>query len=197
MANPWMSSNPVIRSVTSLPYRLAYRIDLAGLGEPLWYVAGVKLFFCALSLAVPAAMYCCARRHFGETAARIALCAGAFWYELAGFAHKPFTEFVATAPLLGLLALSVRPRIDRPRVVLQAAGIAVLATAIWMQYAPIAMVLLGIVFVRTPLKLPLAMAAAGLLFTVGIFDGLSWDGGPLHSYLVLRRRTRSTVSYSW
>ena len=61
--------------------------DAAGLGEPKWYVGAVKLTFCALSLAVPAGMYCFARRHFDETAARIALLAGAFWYELAGFAH--------------------------------------------------------------------------------------------------------------
>ena len=78
------------------------------------------------------------------------MCAGAFWYELAGFAHKPLTDFLATAPLLGLLALSVRPRIDRPRVVWQATGLAVLAAAIRMQYAPVAVVLLGIVLVRTP-----------------------------------------------
>ena len=31
--------------------------DLVGLGQPWWYVGGVKLLFCALSLAVPAAMY--------------------------------------------------------------------------------------------------------------------------------------------
>ena len=79
--------------------------DLVGLGQPWWYVGRVKLLFCALSLAVPAAMYWTGRRHFGEAAARVALLAGAFWYELVGFAHKPLTEFVATAPLLALLAL--------------------------------------------------------------------------------------------
>ena len=31
--------------------------DAAGLGAPWWYVDGVKLFFCALSLAIPAGMY--------------------------------------------------------------------------------------------------------------------------------------------
>ena len=31
--------------------------DAVGLGEPRWYVDGVKLVFCALSLAIPAAMY--------------------------------------------------------------------------------------------------------------------------------------------
>ncbi|MDE0460094.1 MAG: hypothetical protein OXI15_22630 [Chromatiales bacterium] len=83
--------------------------DALGLGEPRWYVAGVKLAFCAISLAIPAGMYFFARGHFGEATARAALVAGAFWYELAGFAHKPLTELVATAPLMALLALTVRP----------------------------------------------------------------------------------------
>ena len=156
---------------------------IVGLGEPFWYVGGVKLLFCALSLAVPAGMYCFARRHFGETAARVALLAGAFWYELAGFAHKPLTEFVATAPLVGLLALCVRPSTDHPRVVWQAAGLAVLAGAIRMQYAPVALVLLAIVFLRTRQKLLLALVAAALSCAVGVFDALTWDGGLFHSYL--------------
>ena len=157
--------------------------DLAGLGEPLWYVGGVKLLFSALSLAIPAGMYCFARRHFSETAARVALLAGAFWYELAGFAHKPLTEFVATAPLVALLALCVRPETDRPRVVWLAAGLAVLVGAIRMQYAPVALVLLAIVFLRTRLKLLLALAAAAMVCAVGIFDALTWDGGLFHSYV--------------
>ena len=157
--------------------------DLAGLDEPFWYVGGVKLLFCALSLAVPAAMYCFARRHFSETAARVALVAGAFWYELAAFAHKPLTEFVATAPLVGLLALCARPSLDRLRVVWLAAGLAVLVGAIRMQYAPVALVLLLIVFLRTRRKLLLASATAALAFAVGIFDALTWDAGLFHSYV--------------
>ena len=108
--------------------------DLVGLGQPWWYVGGVKLLFCALSLAVPAAMYWTGRRHFGEAVARVALLAGAFWYELVGLAHKPLTEFVATAPLLALLALCLRPNADGSRVVWQAAGLAVLTAAIRQQY---------------------------------------------------------------
>ncbi len=158
--------------------------DLVGLGQPWWYVAGVKLMFCVLSLAIPAGMYVFARRHFGETAARVALVAGAFWYELAGFAHKPLTEFVATAPLMGLLALCVRPATDRPRVAAwQAATLAVLAGAIRMQYAPVALVLLAVVFLRTRHKLLLAGTAAALTFAVGIFDAVTWDSGLFHSYL--------------
>ena len=157
--------------------------DAVGLGEPRWYVDGVKLVLCALSLAIPAGMYCFARRHFSEAAARMALVAGAFWYELAGFAHKPLTEFVATAPLMGLLALCVRHNANRPRVVLQAATLAVLAAAIRFQYAPIALVLLGIVFLRTRLKLLLTLATAAGCGAVGIFDALTWDSGFFHSYI--------------
>ena len=157
--------------------------DAVGLGQPWWYVDGVKLVFCALSLAIPAGMYCFARRHFSESAARVALVAGAFWYELAGFAHKPMTEFVAAAPLVGLLALCVHSAPDRPRVVWQAAAVAVLAAAIRVQYAPVALLLLGIVFLRTRLKLLLALASAAVVCAVGVFDALAWDGGLFHSYV--------------
>ena len=156
--------------------------DLAGLGEPAWYVGGVKLLFCAISLTIPAGMYCFARRHFGETAARAALVAGTLWYELAGFAHKPLTEFVATAPLIGLLALCVRPAAGRNREVWLTAVLAVLAAAIRMHYAPVAVALLAIVFLRTRLKLLLAVAAASALLATGVFDGLTWNGNLFHSY---------------
>ena len=157
--------------------------DAVGLGEPRWYVDGVKLVFCALSLAIPAGMYGFARRHFSEAAARVALLAGALWYELVGFAHKPLTEFVATAPLMGLLVLCARPAVDRPWVVCRAALLAVLAVAIRLQYAPVALVLLGIVFLRTRLKLLLTMVALAAFCVVGMFDALTWDGGLFHSYL--------------
>ncbi|MCY4484171.1 MAG: hypothetical protein OXC12_14980 [Spirochaetaceae bacterium] len=157
--------------------------DAAGLGEPVWYVAGIKLLFCAISVSIPAGMYSFARRHFGETAARLALLAGVFWYELAGFAHKPLTEFVATAPLLALLALCASRAPDRPRVVGPAAVLAVLIAAIRLQYAPVAVVLLAVLFLRTRLKLPLALTAAAALCVVGVFDAVAWNGGLFHSYL--------------
>ena len=157
--------------------------DLVGLGQPWWYVGAVKLLFCALSLAVPAAMYWSARRHFGEAAARVALLAGAFWYELVGFAHKPMTEFVATAPLLALLALCLRPQTDGARVAWQAAALAVLAAALRMQYAPLALLLLGIVLLRTRNRLQLILSSLVLLGAIGVFDALTWGQGLFHSYL--------------
>ncbi len=158
-------------------------LDVVGLGEPRWYVGAVKLAFCAISLAIPAGMYFFARRHFGEASARAALLAGAFWYELVGFAHKPMAEFVATAPLVALLALCVRPAANEAGRVWPAAFLAVVAGAVRMQYAPLALVLLGIVFLRTGKKGLLAAAAAAFFFAVGVFDAVTWDAGLFHSYL--------------
>ena len=158
-------------------------LDALGLGQPAWYVGSVELVFCAVSLLIPAGMYFFARWHFGESAARIALLMGAFWYELVGFAHKPMTEFVATALIVPLLALAVRPAPDRPRVVLTAAVLAVLAPAIRLQYAPLALLVLGLVFLRTRKKMQLALTAAAVLLAVGALDAMTWGGGPFHSYV--------------
>ena len=161
--------------------------DALGLGHPAWYVGGVKLVFCAVSLLVPTGMYFFARWHLGEATARIALVMGAFWYELVGFAHKPMTEFVAAALLIPLLALTVRPAPDRPRVFATAAALAVLATAIRVQYAPLSLPILGLVFWRTSKKLQLAATAAAVLLAVGVLDAMAWGGGLFHSYVTYTR----------
>ena len=157
--------------------------DAVGLGQPFWYVGGVKLLFCAVSLAIPAGMYVFGRRHFGETAGRAALLAGAFWYELVGFAHKPMTEFVAAAPLVALLALSVRPSVEDARTVWTVAFLACLAAAIRLQYAPLALALLGIVFLRTGKRMQLILAGTGFTAAFGLLDAIAWDGGLFHSYV--------------
>ncbi len=157
--------------------------DLIGLGQPFWYVGGVKLVLCAVSLVIPAAMYVFARRHYGESTARVALVACALWYELAGFAHKPMTEFVAAAPLLALLALGLRPSLDDNRAVWLAAFLSVLTVAVRMQYAPLSLLLLGVVFLRTRRKFTLVLAAAAFALAAGIFDAVAWDGVLFHSYL--------------
>ena len=158
--------------------------DAVGFGEPVWYVGGVKLTFCAISLLIPAGMYCFARRHFGEAEARVALLAGAFWYELVGFAHKPMTEFTSTAALTVLLALCVRPSPDRPGVVWPAAFLSVLTAAVRIQYAPLALALLGLLFFRVGkgAKAQLVLVATACSLAVGVFDAVSWDAGLFHSY---------------
>ena len=157
--------------------------NAVGLGEPFWYVGGVKLVFCAVSLLIPVGMYFFARRHFGEASARVALLAGAFWYELVGFAHKPMTEFVATALLMALLMLCVRSSVDRGRTVWLVALVAVLMAAVRLQYAPLALLLLGVFYLRTAKKVHLAVAAGIFLLAVGVFDAITWDGGLFHSYI--------------
>ena len=161
--------------------------NAVGLGEPFWYVGGVKLVFCAISLLIPVGMYFFAREHFGEASARVALLAGAFWYELVGFAHKPMTEFVATALLMALLVLCVRPSVDRTRMVWLMAFVAVLMAAVRLQYAPLALLLLGVFFFRTAKKVHVAVAAGVFLLAVGVFDAITWDGGLFHSYVTYFR----------
>ncbi len=157
--------------------------DAIGLGEPGWYVGGVKLMFCAISLLIPGGMYFFARQHFGESSARVALIAGAFWYELVGFAHKPMTEFAATALSMTLLALCVRP--STPRTAWLVALLAVLTAAIRMQYAPLALALLGLFFFRAgkESRISLAIATGAFFLAVGVFDAVTWDAGLFHPYL--------------
>ena len=163
--------------------------DALGLGQPFWYIGGVKLAFCAISLAVPAGMYFFARRHFDEAAARVAFLAGALWYELAGYAHKPLTALTATFLLTALLALCARTSPDgMARAALNAwlaALFAVLAAAVRLQYAPFALVLFGLWFLRAgkAARAHAAVAATALLFAVGAFDAVTWDAGLFQSYV--------------
>ena len=159
--------------------------DIVGLGEPVWYIGGVKLFFCAVSLLIPAGMYFFARLHFSETAARVALVAGAFWYELVAFAHKPMTEFVATALLIVAFALCLRRPAGKSseRNEILAAVLAVLAATVRVQYAPLALFPLGVAFFLTRKKIRLVLVTAAVLLAVGIFDAVTWNGGLFHSYL--------------
>ncbi len=168
--------------------------DAVGLGQPWWYVPGVKLALCAISLAIPAAMYVFARRHFGEYPARVALLAGAFWYELAGFAHKPMAEFLATAPFMGLLALAVRPSVD-DRVWWWGPVLAVLTAALRMQYAPLAAALLVVLLLRARRRMPILLATAGMLLAVGVFDAVTWNGGLFPSYAMNLRLNLVVAPY--
>ena len=80
-------------------------------------------------------------------------------------------------------ALCLRPNADGSRVVWQAAGLAVLAAAIRMQYPPLALLLLATAPLRTRDRLHLVLASVVLLFAVGVFDALTWGRGLFHSYV--------------
>lgn len=159
--------------------------DLVGFGEPAWYIGGVKLLFCAISLLIPAGMYFFARRHFSETAARVALLTGAFWYELVAFAHKPMTEFVAVALLMVAFALCFRGPEEKSseKKAILTGFFAVLAVAVRVQYAPLALLPLGIAFLFARKKMRLVLAVTVVFLAVGIFDAVTWGEGLFHSYL--------------
>ena len=93
------------------------------------------------------------------------------------------TEFVAAALLMVLLVLCVRSVVDRVGTVWLVALVAVLMAAVRLQYAPIALLLLGVFFLRTEKRVHLAVAAGVFLLAVGVFDAMTWDGGLFHSYI--------------
>ena len=157
--------------------------EVVGLSQPFWYIGGIKLVFCAVSLLVPLGMYLYGRRHFGETAARVALVAGVFWYEMIGFAHKPILEVLSSAPLMVLLALYVRPGPEKPRDIWLAAFLAVFLSVMRLQYAPVSLLFFMAFFMRTQRKILITVAAAVFFLAFGVFDALTWNSVPFHSYL--------------
>lgn len=171
--------------VPSMVAALLLACSALGLDSPAFYIAAVKLFFCALSLLVPLSLYVLGRRMFGEATGRAALLLGVFWYELVGFAHKPMTEFVATPLLLALMLYVLRPAPLLPRQAAIGSALGVAVAAVRFQYAPVVAAVLLVPFLRAPLRAQLLMVAAaiGALAAVGIFDYLTW-GGFLHSYVL-------------
>jgi len=158
-------------------------LNSLGLGEPQWYISAVKIVFCGISLAIPVGMYFFMRWHFSEMSARTGLIAGAFWYELVGFAHKPMTEFLSTALVMVLLALCIGPKPSQNWTVWAVALIGVLGSAMRFQYAPMIGVVMAVFILRTRKKIQFLLISITSLLLIGIFDGLTWNRGPFHSYL--------------
>lgn len=188
--------------VPGLAAAVLWIFKTAGLDSPSAYIPAVKLMFCALSLLIPWGMYDFCRRHWNEHSARFALVAGVFWYELAVFAHKPFTEFVAAGLLLLLMALGARIACASPlfpsstdsaaespptpvRVAALAGAAAVLLAAVRMQYIPAAALVALAAFWAADRRGKGAMALGGLavLAAVGALEWATW-GSPFHSYHV-------------
>lgn len=156
-----------------------------GLDSPAYYIAVVKIIFCALSLLVPFGMYHVSRALMGEQTGRVALLLGAFWYELAGFAHKPMTEFVGTSLLFLLLYWVFRPAsIGAWRSVL-IAFVSVLVMAIRFHYIPAVGLVALVAFISVGWRYRLLMVGSGLGFVglVGVFDYLTW-GEFFYSYIL-------------
>ncbi|MDD9875047.1 MAG: hypothetical protein OXU22_05865 [Gammaproteobacteria bacterium] len=161
-----------------------YLCKLTGLDSPHAYIAVVKLFFCALSLMIPLGMYLFCRRHWSESSARLALLFGVFWYELVAFAHKPMTEFAATALMCMLLAVMPLYAPSRGWREWAAAGaLGALAVAFRFQYAPAIGVILLFGFYHAHPKGRLAMLGGGAAVLCAVAALETWNWGiPFYSY---------------
>ena len=162
---------------------ILWALDAVGLGVPWVYVYAVKLVFCALSLFVPWGCYHFARHMLGEQSARMALVATCLWPYLVVFAHKPFTEFVATSLLFATLGLACRPWASGRLGAFAFGGLLALVSAVRMQYLPLA----GILWLARAMasRVPWVMASVAggilVLVLVGILEHFTW-GFPFHSY---------------
>lgn len=75
-------------------------------GGPDCYVPALAVFNCVLSLAIPASLYFIARRLWGETAGRVALTIGCFWYTFVVFAPRLMVEQTSAILILSGMALA-------------------------------------------------------------------------------------------
>lgn len=169
--------------VPSLVAGILFLCKGLGLDTPFYYIGMVKLFFCALSLFIPLALYILGRRLFSETTGRIALLLGVFWYELIGFAHKPMTEFVATSLLMASTLLALRATALTAPQALFAGALSVLIVAVRFHYAPLIGLVMLVPFLRGDNRCRMLMlsGAAGGLLAVGLFEYATW-GGWFYSY---------------
>ena len=121
------------------------------------------------------------RRQGGPAGGRLLVRAG----RLRPQAHDRVRGHRSAAGAAG--ALCARALVDNARTVWTAAFLAVLTAAIRLQYAPAALVLLGIVFLRTGKRIQLTLAAFGFTAAFGVFDAVTWNGGLFHSYVTIIR----------
>ena len=170
-----------------------HAFDLAGLGDPVHYIPGVKVAFCTLSLILPASMYFLGRNLFGEATGRLAFAIGCFWYEFVGFAHKPLSDMVSCYFAIAAMALAS----GRRGVAAPALSGAAMMLAFSVRYpvgtlmAPFALVAFA-AFNPAQRIAFLSATGAGLAGAV-LLDHLTW-GGFLHS-LVLH--VEQNIRFPW
>lgn len=169
--------------VPGLVAGVLWAMDAAGLGEPRYYVDAVKLVFCAVSLLIPWGCYHFARAVFGEPCARMSLVLACLWPYLVVFAHKPFTEFVATAVLFAALGLAARGKSGGTAGAAAFGALLALAAALRMHYLPAAGLIWLFRVLAADRRWAVASVAGGIaaLAAVGAVETLTW-GFPFHSY---------------
>ena len=167
-------------------------------GGPDCYIPALTTFNCLLSLAIPASLYFIARRFWGETAGRVALVIGCFWYTFVVFAPRLMVEQTSAVLILSGMALAP-PLPEGWRLVsrardnsaeaetapspsalrLWAVGFLIgLGGFIRLQYAPVAGLLGLIILFRLPPRLAphLVGGAVAAFALTGAADWIVWGG---------------------
>ncbi len=148
--------------------------DQAGLRGPDYYIRGVEVAFCVISLSLPYFVYRVGQAVFDESAARLALLLAAFWYELVYFAHKPMPDVLGVYALFATIALLfAKPG----RTAALGFGLfAALTVAIRFQFLPMIGVLLLVHLACHRRSAAYSLAAFCLaVVAIGLLDHYSWD----------------------
>lgn len=151
------------------------------------YLLGITLILSLLSLSVIWFSFAWSYRVFGATAAVIASCCCAFWFELVYFAPKTLNEVVAAHLLLPALcvgALERKSSVPRKVPLLTVGVLCGLSVALRMQLLP-AVFCAGVYFCWPHWKKSAVPFLAGMLVPVlcfGIIDYFTW-GHLFYSYI--------------
>ena len=152
-------------------------------GGPDCYIPAIEFFYAAVSLAIPAALYFLGRRVYDETAGRVALVMGCFWYEFIVFAPRLMPEQTATVLIVVGLACVPPKEFARPAARLWLAGFLLgLGGLLRLPYIPAAGLLGILILLRLPpRRAPHLLGGALLSLAVaGGADFAVW-GGFYHS----------------
>ena len=148
-------------------------LGLFGLQQPDVYVPAVKIVFCCISLVLPWSMYKITQALFDERAARLALIAGSFWYEILYFAHKPMPDALSAYALFAALVFLFR---SPARGGQSGFGcLAALALVLRFQLAPMIAVSLLLAAIRWRRAVVWVLPGfLAIVFLAGALDAYSW-----------------------
>ncbi|PSN20411.1 hypothetical protein C7271_02355 [filamentous cyanobacterium CCP5] len=152
-----------------------------GLGDPHFYIPLIQGLTCLVSLVLVYCAYWLGRQLVSEAVGRVAAVLTALWHELLIVAHKPTPEiFGAYLLVLALTLIVVKGQ--RGSAVLAGVCCAT-AVALRLQYAPVALVLIGAASYYWRWKQIAIALLSGLavIAAAGALDAYTW-GFPFASY---------------
>ncbi len=152
---------------------------LFGLDQPEIYIPIVQILACIISLSAIYCTYWIGRQVAGENVGRIASILSCIWYEMVILAHKITPEIFSTYLLLGALTCILRKPSNRSALMLGLfCGGAIILR---LQYAPVVMLMMGILLLfwkqEKWLSHQIAIAITGsliIIFLVGWLDYYTW-----------------------